>query len=94
MGEVVVRPHGLLERVDRGVGAQQAAAGQVEHRDELAPETVALVEENLLTIDRALGEAEAALRADPASAAVRELILATHEHKVDVLRWANSLVRG
>ena len=64
------------------------------HRAELAPETVALVEENLRTIDRALGEAEAALRADPASATVRELILATQEHKVDVLRWANSLVEG
>ena len=74
--------------------ADQLAAVLERHRHELAPETVALVEENLRTIDRALGEAEAALLADPASPVVRELILATQEHKVDVLRWANSLLRG
>ena len=81
-------------RADYTRTADELAAVLQRHRDELSPETVALVEENLRTIDRALGEAEAALRADPASPAVRELILATQEHKVDVLRWANSLVRG
>ena len=81
-------------RADYTRTANDLASVLERHRDELSPETVALVEENLRTIDRALGEAEAALRADPASPAVRELILATQEHKVDVLRWANSLVRG
>ena len=63
------------------------------HRSELSPETVALVEQNLEIIDRALGEAEAALLADSASPVVRDLIIATHEQKVEVLRWANELTR-
>jgi hypothetical protein len=81
-------------RADYVRSAAEQAALLERHRDELAPETVALVEQNLRTIERALAEAEAALRADPASPVVRELILATEEQKVDVLRWANALVEG
>lgn len=61
------------------------------HRDALDPETVALVEESLRAIDDALREADAALRDDPASPILRDMILATHERKVEVLRWANEL---
>ena len=81
-------------RADYTRTADDLAALLEQHRDALSPETIALVEENLRTIDAALLEAEAALAADPASPAVRELILATQEHKVDVLRWANELTKG
>ncbi|HEX6587579.1 MAG TPA: zf-HC2 domain-containing protein [Longimicrobiales bacterium] len=64
------------------------------HRDELSPETIELVERNLRTIEQALREADEALRADPSSPVLLEMILATEAKKVEVLRWANSLVRG
>lgn len=73
--------------------AEELSALLERHRGSLAPETVRLVEENLRTIDQALSEAEAALRADPASSVLHELILDTHERKVEVLRWAESLAR-
>ena len=74
--------------------AEDLSALLERHRDELAPETIELVERNLRTIDRALREADEALRADPSSPVLLEMILATEEKKVEVLRWANSLVRG
>jgi hypothetical protein len=74
--------------------ADELSALLERHRDRLEPETVALVEQNLRTIEQALREAEAALLADPASPALHEMILATHKKKVEVLRWANDLVRG
>jgi anti-sigma factor RsiW len=81
-------------RADHVRTAGELAVLLERHREELSPETVALVEENLRIIDRALREAEAALRADSAAPGVRDLILATHERKVEVLRWANDLTRG
>ena len=74
--------------------ADELAALLELHRDELEPETVALIERNLQTIDQALREADAALRADSASPVIREMILANHAKRVEVLRWANSLIRG
>ncbi|HUF12949.1 MAG TPA: zf-HC2 domain-containing protein [Longimicrobiales bacterium] len=72
--------------------AQELSIALERHRALLSPETVELVEENLRTIDRALREADQALREDSvASPVLRELILATHQKKVEVLRWAISL---
>ncbi len=82
------------ERADYVRTADELSALLERHRDRLEPETVALVEQNLRTIEQALREAEAALLADPASLALHEMILATHKKKVEVLRWANDLVRG
>ena len=82
-----------VRRADYVRTADELALLLDRHRGQLSPETIALVEESLATIDRALREADAALAADPGSPVVRELILATHEHKVEVLRWANQLGR-
>ena len=71
--------------------AEELALLLERHRASLAPETVALIEESLRAIDAALAEADAALRADPGSPILRDLILATHERKVEVLRWATEL---
>jgi hypothetical protein len=82
------------ERADYVRTADELSALLERHRDRLEPETVALVEQNLRTIEQALREAEVALLADPASPVIHEMILATHQKKVEVLRWANDLVRG
>jgi anti-sigma-K factor RskA len=57
-------------------------------RDVLAPETIRILEENLRVIDTALAEARAALREDPGNGAVLELLRATHERRLDLLRQA------
>jgi hypothetical protein len=58
----------------------------------LSPETVRILEDNLLIIDTALAEARAALRADPGNAALSEILMATYEKKLDLLRRAATSV--
>ncbi|MCC6930231.1 MAG: hypothetical protein IT359_14695 [Gemmatimonadaceae bacterium] len=57
-------------------------------RSALAPATVAVVERSLATIDSAIAEARAALVADPANQSLAELLSATYQHKVELLRRA------
>jgi hypothetical protein len=61
-----------------------------EYEHALAPETVRLIRTNLEIVDRALTEARVALHADPANAALVELLRANYERKLDVLRSASS----
>ena len=61
-----------------------------EYEHALAPETVRLIRTNLAIVDRALSEARAALHADPANEALVELLRASYERKLDVLRSASS----
>jgi anti-sigma factor RsiW len=63
---------------------QQLAAQQ----STLSPDTRRIVEQNLQVIDRALGEARAALQADPANAALADVLRSGYERKLDVLRSA------
>ncbi len=52
----------------------------------IAPETRAILERNLKVIDQAIAESRAALAGDPANAELRNMVLATYEHKLDLLR--------
>lgn len=68
--------------------ARELARTLEARRSELSPETVRLVEENLRVIDRALAEAREALAADPGNPALREIVVAAHEWKLELLRRA------
>jgi hypothetical protein len=63
------------------------------HDSALAPETRRVIEANLKIIDDALAEARAALLADPANAALAEVLRSGYERKLDVLRSAADHVR-
>lgn len=57
----------------------------------LDPATVAVVEENLAIIDRAVQEARQALSEDPANAYLNGHVLQTRQRKIDLLRQATAL---
>jgi anti-sigma factor RsiW len=61
-------------------------------RAQLAPETVRILEESLAIVDAALAEAREALAADPGNAALSEMLMATYEKKLDLLRSAAASV--
>ena len=63
-------------------------------RGRLRPETVALLERNLVVIDAAIAESRAALARDPANADLRRLFVAASRHKVELLQWATRLAAG
>lgn len=60
-------------------------------RDQLAPETVAVLDRNLAIIDRAIAESRAALAADPANRDLAELLWASYQRKVSFLEQAARL---
>lgn len=77
-----------IEQFERDY-ARAASALLVQLRSrqgELPPETVANVEESLRTIDGALAQIRAALRAQPEEPALHLMLAATHRKKVEVLR--------
>jgi hypothetical protein len=57
-------------------------------RNALAPETVRIMEENLMVIDRAIREARAAMVADPNSELLVDLLRSAYERKLELLRQA------
>lgn len=57
----------------------------------LAPGTARLVRTNVDAVDRALAESRRALLEDPTSPVLRELVLAAHRQRLEVLRQAASL---
>lgn len=61
-------------------------------REVLDPETVRVLEQNLLAIDQAIQEAEAALAQDPASTILRRFLTENLRKKVDLLRQAAGAV--
>jgi anti-sigma factor RsiW len=60
-------------------------------RGALAPRTIATIEHTLRVIDGAIAEARAALAADPANDALRDVLSANYEQKVQLLRRASEL---
>lgn len=78
-----------LERTyeDEIAEVQRAMRGQ---ESSLSPETLRVLQTNLDIIDRALGEARAALRADPGNDALTALVRSGYERKLDVLRSVRS----
>lgn len=69
------------------LGTVEALTLQLEAgRDRLAPETVAVVEENLRIIDDAIAEARAALASDPGSVELPLLLSTIYQRKVQLLQ--------
>ena len=60
-------------------------------RGVLRPETIAAVEHNLSVVDSAIEEARTALLSDPSNATLLDLLTASYERKVDLLRRAADL---
>lgn len=60
-------------------------------RDELDPETVRTIEQNLTIIDRAIEDTRRALAADPSSAYLSAHLAEQRQRKLDVLRRATSV---
>lgn len=63
-----------------------------EHRRQLDPTTVAKVEASLHVIDLAIDEARQALAADPSNLTLHDLLAASYERKVELLRRASALL--
>ena len=57
-----------------------------EQKEALSPETRALLDANLKTIDQALAQVRAALRNDPGNAQLSHLLTSTYQKKVDALQ--------
>jgi len=66
-------------------GALQSGRGRLD------PATIAVLEENLALIDRAIDEARQALETDPASTYVSRHLMQTRRAKLDLLRHAAAL---
>ena len=60
-------------------------------RDVLRPETIAAVEHSLSVVDTAIEEARTALLSDPSNATLVDLLTASYERKVELLRRAADL---
>ena len=56
-------------------------------REGLAPETQKAVDENLRVIDGALRDLRVALSKDPGNQKLNKMLVATHQKKVDMLRY-------
>lgn len=56
-------------------------------REGLAPETQKAVDENLRVIDGALRDLRVALQKDPGNQKLNRMLVATHQKKVDMLRY-------
>lgn len=65
-----------------------------EGRGQLEPGTIAVLEENLAIIDRAIEEARNAIAEDPANIYLTNYLTDTMKRKLELLRYTNSLVRA
>lgn len=90
----VVLPASLADRPTPAGYTQEVAqleALMAEHRDELTPNTVRILEKNLAIIDRAIEESGKALAADPENEYLLEHLGRTFQRKVDYLRDASAI---
>jgi len=62
-----------------------------EHRNRLDPDTIRILEENLLSIDQAIEQSRKALRADPANVYLNNHFAASRNRKLALLRRASAL---
>lgn len=60
-------------------------------RDRLNPETIQTVERSLSVVDSAIAEARAALLADPNNQTIVDLLSASYQHKLELLKRASEL---
>ena len=84
-------PVGVGERYSEELAQLEALLSQ--HRDELDPNTVRILEKNLAIIDRAIQESGEALAGDPGNEYLREHLDRAVRQKVAYLRDA-SLISG
>lgn len=63
-------------------------------QSELAPGTIATLRASLRVIDAAIVEARAALAADPSNKHLTEILSATYEQKVDLIRRTTEMARS
>ena len=63
-----------------------------QRRSQLSPQTIAKVEASLRVVDQAIGEARRALAADPANRDLVDLLAASYERKLELLRRASELL--
>jgi len=61
------------------------------NRDQLPPETVQLIEENLRIIDEAIQHSLAALESAPQSLPLQQAVMTSYERKLDFLRQAAAI---
>lgn len=62
--------------------------------DKLSPETIVTLKESVRIIDAAILEARRALAADPANAALVEMLSGSYEQKLDLLRRTAEMARS
>jgi hypothetical protein len=60
-------------------------------RDQLSPETIRTVDRSLAVVDSAIAEARAALTADPNNQMLVDLLSASYQRKLDLLRRTSEL---
>ncbi len=65
-----------------------------DNREELGPQTVRIIEENLRVIDQAIAQAQRAVAQDPASVYLNEHLASTMRQKLEFLRHAASVARA
>lgn len=63
-------------------------------QSDLAPGTIVKLRESLRVIDAAIVEARAALAADPSNKHLTEILSATYEQKVDLIRRTTEMTRS
>ena len=90
------QPDGVTTVSNAGTGQYAAAVRSLElalqqRRDQLDPVTVAVLEENLQTIDAAITEARGALTRDPANLYLNQHLENTMKKKIELLRRAAAL---
>lgn len=79
-----------VDRYDRAIADLQAVL--IEHRSELDPKTIEVLETNLAIIDQAIEQARRALAADPASSYLHGHIAENMKRKYELLRRAATAV--
>jgi len=92
-------PHDGSATVDFGFARYDAAIADLErvlseHRSQLDPATVRVIESNLRIIDRATAQARRALAADPANPYLNGHLAEQMRRKVELLRQATALIHA
>ena len=85
------KPHVLRNEAEYTAAVQSLESALEQQRDQLDPVTVAIVEENLRTIDAAITEARAALAQDPGNLYLNQHLENTVKKKIQLLRRATAL---
>ena len=78
-------------QVTYAAARQQLLAALKARKGSLSPQTLAVVEENLKIIDKAVGEMQAALARDPGNRELPMLLVTAYRQEIDLLRRVTQL---